>query len=216
MSAQLPEIVRWRYHARELQATAIFEEAESKIDDEIDTNTEPFKRIDALLLTPPVILNAVIDGFRESKDQFYKGALNAVKILANRVRSLEVLMRLNKACEEEADDTKEVAIDFIDLTVPLPIREAFKGREEEFEQAVAEGRENAAKRLLLLTQDKTPLMRYRRDLALIKFHLSPTLDGGLLGYIPTKLDEVDLKFWYPKAESLPKLAYRVKPFEIPS
>lgn len=216
MSPLLPEIVKWRYHARELQATAIFEEADDGLNTEIATNTEQFKRMDAVLLTPPVMLDSVVGNFHESKDQFYAGVIDALRILAKRVRTLEVLMRLAKVCRDETTGTKEVPIDFVDLTVPSPIREAFKGREEVFEQAVTEGREDASKRLLSLTQGEIPLMRYRRDLASMKLALSPTLDGGVLGYIPTKLDEVYLKFWYPKAEVSPKLSFMVKPFEIAS
>lgn len=78
----------------------------------------------------------------------------------------------------------------------------------------AEEHEEAAKKLLTLTQGEIPLMRYRRDLAIQKFSLSSTLDHGLLGYIPTKIEGVDLRLWYPRADTLPRLSFMVKPFEV--
>lgn len=213
MSAPLPEIVRWKYHARELQANAIIEQADRSIALEVEAHADQFRRLNAILATPPIFLSSVINSFQEDEEQFYIKASTALGILAKRVRTLDVLKRLAKACGEEALPVfKEVAIDFIDHTTSLPVKLVFKNREAVLEQMVSEGREEAVKKILDLTQGEVPLMRYRRDLAIIKFPLSPTIDQGLLGYAPTKIDNVDLRFYYSKTETLPHLSFGVNPY----
>lgn len=212
MSASLPEIVRWKYHARELQVNGIVKLADTSINAEVESNADQFRRLDAILMTPPTFLRFVIDSFQESEEQFYAESSTALRILAKRVRVLNVLMTLARACSGENPGSKEVAIDFVDSTTPLPIRLAFKNREEMLQQMVFEGREEAARQILNLTQGEIPLMRYRRDLAARKFALSPTIDQGLLGYVPTKIDNVDLRLWYSKTETLPHLSFKLKPY----
>lgn len=207
MSAPLPEVLQWKYHARELQTNIIVEQANRSINVEVEANANQFRRLDAILMTPPTFLGLAIRGFQEGEERFYIEAGTALRILAKRVKILDVLMRLAKACGEKTPGVKEVAIDFVDSTTPLPIRLAFKNREEMLKQMVSEGREEAAKQMLNLTQGEIPLMRYRRDLAIIKLPLSSTIDHGLLGYVPTKIDGVDLRFWYSKAETLPHLSF---------
>lgn len=203
------EILEWKYQARRAQVQAIFTNADYLTNQEMGLNADNMEILSSLLLCPPIMVPELIKQSGLGEENFYQRAGIATKLTAKRVRVLEILLMLVDACDPKTRFSREIPIDRIDLTVPAQLRLAFKNTPELLDRVVELGREEAAISCLKFVEGQTPLMRYRRDISQGRFEFTPTLDGGITGFAPTRIEAVCLKFWYPGQERMPKLALRV-------
>lgn len=207
----MQESIGYMYYTRQLQVGAIFHSAEEAINNEINDSRGNFQKLDSLLTTPPILLDSLFRSSGLGREDFLKQAAGAAKITAKREKVLIVILGLYEACQADIHSFKEVPIDLANVTIPPSIKLIFKEDLDLLTTTVAEGREEGTGALLQLVQGDTPLMRYRRDLA-HRFELQDALDGGQIGYIPTQIPKVNLKFWYERTERIPKLAFQVNTF----
>ena len=164
-----------------------------------------------MLTNPPILHESIIRASGLNKVSFFEQAGRAAKVSAKREKILIVLLGLGNACNADIRSFREIPIDSANVTIPPSIKLAFKDDLDLLTQVVSEGREEGTGSLLEILQGETPLMRYRRDLAQ-RFDLKDAFDGGQIGYIPTKIPNVNLKFWYERTDKMPLLALQVNTF----
>ena len=207
----MSESIDLMYYARQLQVEDITRLAEKSIGLEINSAREDFQILKGLLTTPPILHESIIRASGLNKVSFFEQAGRAAKVSAKREKILIVLLGLGNACNADIRSFREIPIDSANVTIPPSIKLAFKDDLDLLTQVVSEGREEGTGSLLEILQGETPLMRYRRDLAQ-RFDLKDAFDGGQIGYIPTKIPNVNLKFWYERTDKMPLLALQVNTF----
>lgn len=206
----MSELLHYRYQARAKQVAEITLETGNKLEREIAGYQESYEALDILLIAPPIALLAVMSELAYSDEELFKLLAPATEITAKKTFVLDALYRLFTACNPERRGFKEVAIDEYHLPIPLEYQTAFQGHEDTLNLLADQGKNNGIKMLLASIEGKFPLLRYRRDLIKGKFPLSPSLDGGTICYLDTKIPGVNLKCWYPRSERLPKLSLTVE------
>ena len=207
----MSESIDLMYYARQLQVEDITRLAEKSIGLEINSAREDFQILKGLLTNPPILHESIIRASGLNKVSFFEQAGRAAKVSAKREKILIVLLGLGNACNADIRSFREIPIDSANVTIPPSIKLAFKDDLDLLTQVVSEGREEGTGSLLEILKGETPLMRYRRDLAQ-RFDLKDAFDGGQIGYIPTKIPNVNLKFWYERTDKMPLLALQVNTF----
>ena len=207
----MSESVDFMYYTRQLQVEAINRMAEETIGLEIKSAREDFQILEGLLTNPPILHGSIIKASGLDKVSFFEQAGRAARVASKREKLLIVLLGLGEACNADMRSFREIPIDSANVTIPPSIKLAFKDELDLLTQVVSEGREEGTGSLLEILQGETPLMRYRRDLAQ-RFDLKDAFDGGQIGYIPTKIPNVNLKFWYERTDKMPLLALQVNTF----
>lgn len=202
----MSELLDHQYHAREKQIIAIAAKAEEDFREEISAKQKSWEAFVSLLTTSPILLPEIIRRRSCSEDAFYELVMPTVVMTAKRVFCLGILSPLLEACSPESRRFKEIFIDLCDFSAPPELRAAYKNHQDLLDKIINNGREAGTINLLSSLEGSTPLMRYRRDITEGKFRLIPTLDGGEICYLGTKVPEVNLKLWYPFREKLPKLS----------
>jgi hypothetical protein len=206
--------VDYRYHARHLQVEAIKNETLQILDNAL-SSSEDFQLAAALLWTPLFLHQSYINSAGLSQESVSEKLYSSVKLFSERKHVLMVLENLSTACEPTSRSLREVAIDTVDTTAPPEFLGLFHDKNDLLKKAASEGRENSSRRILSLIEieDGIPLLKYRKDLARGRVGLISSAEGGYIGYIPTRIDKVKLKLWYPKNENIPQLSLLINPFE---
>lgn len=198
----------FRYRERGKQIQFIYNKAVDLLASDIEDGKDHFRVLDLFLSMPPIMLPAVFKDWEEKREDYYSLALFAVKAFSKKVKTLNILADLRNVAGLES--THEVAIDMVDLTTPEALTNVFRDYQVMLEKTIEGGREEGVQMVLNLVEGEIPLLRYRNDIARKKFNLSSTLKGETLGFVPTKMEGIDLKFWYPEKNTLPKLSFVVK------
>lgn len=206
----MSELLKYQYQARQKQVSAIIEDKEKAFIDEIQTQAESYRALDALLLTSPFALPRVANSMAGSEVNFFNLTTAALEVTAKRAFTHQVLSELFYVCDWERRGFKDIPVDQHELLPPPAFKTAFKNHEEILEKAAARGKEDGITGIFSTLEGTIPLMRYRLDIAERSFELLPSLDGGKIGYLDTKVPGVSLRLWYPKSERLPKTSLAIR------
>lgn len=205
----MTEMIGYRYHARELQITAIRQQTDHFLQQELQAAAESVEALFFLPSTPPIVLPLVMKNIAGSEEAFLNLVYPAVLANLRRDFVLGTLERLVSACATDSRGFKEVSIDQYARIVPSPFRLALKNNTDILMDLIEESDSQGTTALLEALQGDIPLLRYRRDVVEVRLNLSQSIDGGNIGYLRTKVPSVDLKLWYPREEKLPRLSFTV-------
>lgn len=214
MTESAPEINRYRKDARVRQVNCILDQAQRNADQGSDSLEEEHKSLQMLLFTRPVFLDLQLKESMESKEDFYSKAGVALKYLLTNFLTLAHLKMLVQTCEQDGIDIQRIPLDYETSTIyesmPDGILFAFKNRETLLNNIFDEGVKSASTQVLDLIQGKSPLMRYRWDIAKKIIPDFSVENQCQVGRIPTKVEGVELELYYPHERKFPGMFLSVR------
>lgn len=209
-SQPIKEHLDWLYHCRMMQMIALVNQTSQVVAEDMQQRADIVRATTELMQTPKVVLDLKFQRNEGLRQEFFENAAQGAVVIAKRDLTTGVLVELTHAVHESNRTHKEVPIDDSFARINPGFVFAFAEKPELLTDAINQGAEEARRTVLSAMQGETPLLRLPRRLAQGKINFIPSLDGGEIGYLPTKIPGVDLKYYYPQGQQLPKLSFYVR------
>jgi len=215
------EVIGWQYYGRYKQAELLRQKMEEALTQEEGASNEDIKLLDSLLLTPPAF-RGMLEGMW--KESVFHRAAQAVEIRIKTTHTRAVLADLRRALSGSAASEVSLTGDRrADFAVPSitgqlilmgdPIKALYLVFEDKelLDESLHNGQDQANSLILRELQNKDAVL-WRMPLALAKISLPLiTTDSTFQGELPTRLQGVNLKLYYPPPSLLPELSLIVNP-----
>lgn len=213
-SVEVNEIIDAQYHCRQLQIKKILTETTQKFFSDSKNFTDEEIALYNLLNSPRYKIEILMQSHPSEIEEIYQKAAISVRSVAEKGHVMDTLDRLVEMSKPDNRQISEVEIEYPNNTLPLVYKAAFYKHEELLASAAMHGRDNAWKTILQVMEGNVPLMRLKYDLAVKKnLPLREGINGAYVASLPTKVANVDLRYFYPKNEQTPRLSFVVLPFK---
>lgn len=210
----------YRYHARGLQTSGIDNLLNSSAGLELQQAREQFNSyINDLTEMGDIVVDSELPP--NQLERFQDLHLNRTLLQSKRLYLFTILKAFTKATE---DETRRTIIVELDEATPRsnygPIafpKTNFNHHltEKEREQAHQDGKDSAINEILIKIQKprSTRLLRYRYPEFQALAHLYPATNRGAIGYLPTSVEGVDLRYYFFSPDAYPLLSLLVQKLE---
>lgn len=196
-----PEAISWAYHARELQIWAITEQVHRGLIKKITAQSNDIRALNHILATPPIFVS-------DDKRHFLSnGALRGVRFTHTTETVTSVFKQLQKAITPEAQKVTSIVFG-IESSLIKAFEAAFPEKDLLYE-ALIEGEKEAGDIILASLQADQPLLRFRKDILSLGINLKPSVDGGSVALLNTRVPGIKVRYYYPPGQNFPLLSLEV-------
>lgn len=198
----------WKNHCRELQIYAIRNEvlaAHRRIFSEHEPAIISLKELGG---TPPVLMS------KEERAKIVPRAIEGIKVAHTVSIIRHIFGLLEKAIAPGSPAVSDIPLKG-GPDIFGSLNEVFRGEQQVLHTALVESERMAAGIILENFQkEEIPLFEYPKRLLSLRMlqtdELRPTADGGSVAYLPTKVDGIFVRYYYPPKQESPIISFEVR------
>lgn len=196
-----PEAISWVYHARELQIRAIAEELHQTLKEKFNAQLSDVLSLREILYTPPILMTD------NRRCVLFEKAIQGVRLIHTIEGVKGVFEQVEGAITPEAPKVTSIVL-VIKPSLIKALEAAFPKKDLLYESLI-EGEKEAGDIILASLQGDQPLLRFRKDILSLATNLEPSVDGGSVALLHTKVPGIEVRYYYPPGQNFPLLSLEV-------
>ena len=224
------ESVGWEYYGRFTQTRAFVESVLKETGEEFDSYAPQRRNLGEVLTLPPMFLKGMFPDI----SSILAPASVAARVQAKTRHVSNILLSLvNATCEPEVKHEVQITqdyplnikvqmevvnpqglkmdLDFGEMDLRMAILQLAIYNFEPLNNCLTEGKDEAVDHILRRAQKEgSPLSRWPYTFATNLMEVTEDKLGKLVGFMPTVLEGIDLKYAYQSTQDLPELSFLVK------